>query len=104
MTSSQRSTIDANPINRNLFDSMEDTSVEMTPAIADYSHPVTVPFGQISECKSKDDIGRMIALIFSEKLDMNDDKKLNLVTALQKYFAEAGIENESQFTSMDPDD
>ena len=74
---------------------MEDASVEMTPAITDYSHPVTAPFGQISECKSKEDLGKMIALIISEKLDMKDERKLNLVTALQKYFEEAGIENES---------
>ena len=86
MTSNQRSTSSAAPINRSLIDSMEETAAEMTPVITDYSHPVTAPFGQISECKSKEDIGRMIALIISEKLDLKDDQKLKLVTALQKYF------------------
>ena len=95
MTSSQRSTCSAASINRSLLDSMEETAAEMTPAITDHSHPVTAPFGQISECKSKDDVGSMIALIISERLELKDDQKLKLVTALQKYFEKAGIENES---------
>ena len=73
---------------------MEETAADMTPAISDYSHPVTAPFGQISECKSKEDLGKMIAVIISDELELSDDKKLKLVTALQKYFEEAGIENE----------
>ena len=83
---------------------MEDAAAEMTPAITDYSHPVTAPFGQVSECKSKEDTARMTALIISERLNQSDDQKMKLVTALQSYFEEVGIENESQLTSMEPSD
>ena len=94
----------ADRINRSLFDSMEDSVVEMTPAVVDFPHPVTAPFGQISVCRSKDDTTRIIALIISERLNQNDDQKQNLVTALQSYFEVAGIENDYQLTSLDPHD
>ena len=83
---------------------MEDTAAEMTPVITDYSHPVTAPFGQISECKSKEDVVKLTAQIISERLNHGDVNKQKLMTALQVYFDEAGIENESQLTSMDPSD
>ena len=83
---------------------MEDQAAEMTPMATDYSHPVTAPFGQISECKSKEDVTRLTAQIISERLNHGDVDKQKLVTALQIYFEEAGIENESQLTSMDPSD
>ena len=83
---------------------MEDQAAEMTSVTIDYSHPVTAPFGQISECKSKEDVTRLTAQIISERLNHGDVEKQKLVTALQRYFEEAGIENESRLSSMDPHD
>ena len=89
----ERSTGDDH-INRSLFDSMEDTAVEMKPDVVDFPHPVTAPLGQISVCRNKDDTARIIALIISERLNQNGDQRQNLVTALQSYFEVAGIEND----------
>ena len=54
---------------------MEETAAEMTPVATDYSHPVTAPFGQVSEYKSKEDIVKLTAQIISERLNHGDVEK-----------------------------
>ena len=72
-------------VNRNLFDPMEDlTAVESaaTPAVGNYAHPVTAPFGQVSVCRSKEDTTTIVALMIADQLEQTDDQRQKLVTAL----------------------
>ena len=94
-------------INRTLFDSMNDLeAVENaeTPAVAKYAHPVTAPFGQVSVCRNKEDTATIVALMIADQLEQTDDQRQKLVTALQSYFEEAGIENDSQLAAVGPTD
>ena len=88
------------PTPRDLSRTVEANAGLSTTTPNPFSHPVTCPFGQVSVCKSKEEMADVVGRLISDHLNRDDTAKQSLVTAFKAYFDKEGIENDSSLAIM----